>query len=272
MARSDVVLFREERLHQIFGLLEADNRVEVAALSSRFGVSEDTIRRDLRELENRGVALKTHGGALRRLAAPRSFENRLEYATYFKSIIGETAASLVEDGDCLLIDSGTTALSLASSLTIEHGKVLTNSLEVAKIISEKTSLELIVLGGKWDPLHQLIGPSTIEQVTKYRVDKLFLGMAGLDSQHGITAPSEDEASVKRAMLSIAKQVIGLADHTKLGEVSFAYVAPAARINVLITDDKADLGSFAGLEWKVIRVKSEENNGALPAAGGSESRS
>jgi len=257
MARGDVGLFREERIIQIISLLETDSRVEVGNLSNRFGVSEDTIRRDLRELENRGVALKTHGGALRRLAAPRSFENRLEYATHFKSIIGEAAAGLVEDGDCLLIDSGTTALSLASSLTAEHAKVLTNSLEVAKIISERSNLELIVLGGKWDPLHQLVGPSTIEQLSKYRVDKLFLGMAGLDSQHGITAPSEEEASVKLAMLNIAKQVIGLADHTKLGEVSFAYVAPATIINVLVTDDKADLGSFAGLEWKVIRVKSEE---------------
>lgn len=257
MPKGDVALFKEERIIQIFNLLETDHRVEVSDLSSRFGVSEDTIRRDLRELESRGVALKTHGGALRKLATPRSFENRLEYATHLKSIIGSAAANLVEDGDCLLIDSGTTALSLAHSLAVEHAKILTNSLEVARIIAERPNLELIVLGGKWDPLHQLVGPSTIDQLSQYRVDKLFLGMAGLDAQHGITAPSEQEASVKRAMLNIAKQVIGLADHTKLGEVTFAYVAPAARLNVLVTDDKADLGSFAGLDWKVIRVSGEE---------------
>src|SRR5438874_684617 len=99
MPKGDVALFREERIIKIFNLLESDNRVEVSDLSNRFGVSEDTIRRDLRELENRGFALKTHGGALRRLAAPRSFENRLEYETHFKSIIGKAAASLVEDGD-----------------------------------------------------------------------------------------------------------------------------------------------------------------------------
>lgn len=259
MAKSDGSLFKEERLFQIIKMLETDNRVEVADLSRRFAVSEDTIRRDLRDLESRGVVLKTHGGALRRLAAPRSFEKRLEYETHFKERIGKAAASLVEEGDCLLIDSGTTALSVAHALNIERGKILTNSLEVAKIISEKPHLELIVLGGRWDPLHQLIGPSTVEQLAKYRVDKLFLGMAGLDIQQGITAPSEEEASVKRAMINIAKQVIGLADHTKLGDVTFAYVAPASKINVLVTDDLADLGPFAALDWKVVRVANNEVN-------------
>lgn len=256
MSTSRVSLFREERKIQILELLKVDQRVEVASLASRFDVSEDTIRRDLKDLETKGLIVKTHGGALNRVEAPKSYEKRLEHASSFKSSIGKTAAAMVQEGECLLIDSGTTALSLARSLHVKKAKVLTNSLEVAKVISEYPGLELVVLGGRWDPLHQLVGPATVEQLLRYRVDKVFLAMPGLDIKHGITVPSEEEAAVKRAMIQIGQQVIGLADHTKMGVVAFAYVAPASVIDLLVTDELADLGPFGSIGWEVVRVKRE----------------
>ena len=256
MNANKVGLFREERKIQILELLKTDQRVEVGRLARLFEVSEDTIRRDLKDLQGQGLIVKTHGGALNHVAAPKSYENRLGLASRYKSSIGKGAAALVEEGECLLIDSGTTALSLARSLRVSKAKVLTNSLEVAKVISESPQFELIVLGGRWDPLHQLIGPATVEQLLKYRVDKVFLAMPGLDIKHGITVPSQEEAAVKRAMIEIGQQVIGLADHTKLGEVAFAYVAPASVIDILVTDELADLGPFGALTWEVIRVKTE----------------
>jgi DeoR family fructose operon transcriptional repressor len=249
-------LFREERKLQILELLKAEQRVEVAGLATRFEVSEDTIRRDLKDLQNQGLIIKTHGGALNHVAAPKSFENRLEHASGLKSSIGKGAANLVNEGECLLIDSGTTALGVARSLRVNKAKVLTNSLEVAKVILEYSKYELIVLGGRWDPLHQLVGQVTVEQLSRYRVDKVFLGMPGLDFKQGITVPSEEEAAVKRAMIGIGQQVIGLADHTKLGEVAFSYVAPASVIDILVTDELADLAPFSGLPWEVVRVKAE----------------
>jgi len=257
MSANKVGLFREERKAQILDLLKTDQRVEVGRLARLFEVSEDTIRRDLKDLQDQGLIVKTHGGAVNRLAAPKPYETRLGHASHFKSSIGKAATTLVEEGDCLLIDSGTTALSLARSLRVARCKVLTNSLEVAKVISENPQYELIVLGGRWDPLHQLVGPATVEQLSRYRVDKVFLGMPGLDVKHGITVPSEEEAAVKRAMIEIGQQVIGLADHTKLGAVAFAYVAPASVIDVLVTDELADVGPFGNLTWKIIRVKTEE---------------
>jgi DeoR/GlpR family transcriptional regulator of sugar metabolism len=256
MGTNKVSLFREEREIQILELLKSDQRVEVARLAQLFDVSEDTIRRDLRALENQGLLVKTHGGALDRVAAPKSFENRLEHASRYKSSIGKAAAGLVEEGECLLIDSGTTALSVARSLRVNKAKVLTNSLEVANVISACSQIDLIVLGGRWDPLHQLVGPVTVEQLSRYRVDKVFLGMPGLDMKQGITVPSEEEAAVKRAMIQIAQQVIGLADHTKLGEVAFSYVAPASSIDILVTDELANLGPFGDLPWKIMRVNTE----------------
>jgi DeoR family fructose operon transcriptional repressor len=256
MSTDKVSLFREERQVQILDLLKTDLRVEVGRLARHFDVSEDTIRRDLTDLQNRGLLVKTHGGAVNHVSAPKSFENRMEHASRFKSSIGKAAADLVEEGECLLIDSGTTALSVARSLRVSKAKILTNSLEVAKVIAESTKLELIVLGGRWDPLHQLLGSATVEQISRYRVDKVFLGMPGLDIKYGITVPSEEEAAVKRAMIQIAQQVIGLADHTKLGEVAFSYVAPASVIDILVTDEVANLGPFSDLTWKIMRVNTE----------------
>jgi len=237
-------------------ILKTDQRVEVASLARIFDVSEDTIRRDLRGLQTQGLIVKTHGGALNHVAVPRSFEKRLEHASRNKELIGKAAADLIEEGECLLIDSGTTALNVARSLTVSRAKILTNSLEVAKVIADYGRYDLIVLGGRWDPLHQLVGPATVEQLSRYRVDKVFLGMPGLDSKHGITVPSEEEASVKRAMIEIGQQVIGLADHTKLGEVAFSHVAPASVIDTLVTDDLADLGAFSELSWEVRRIAPE----------------
>jgi DeoR family fructose operon transcriptional repressor len=254
MSTNKVGLFREERKIQILELLKSDQRVEVTRLAQLFEVSEDTVRRDLRDLQNQGLIVKTHGGALNHVAAPKSFEKRLEHASQCKASIGKAAASLVEEGECLLIDSGTTALSVARSLQVNKARVLTNSLEVANAISQYSNIDLIVLGGRWDPLHQLVGPVTVDQLSRYRVDKVFLGMPGLDIKHGITVPSEEEAAVKRAMIQIGQKVIGLADHTKLGEVAFSYVAPVSALDILVTDELADLGPFSHLSWKVMRVK------------------
>jgi DeoR/GlpR family transcriptional regulator of sugar metabolism len=99
----------------------------------------------------------------------------------------------------------------------------------------------------------MVGPSTIEQVQRYRVDKLFMGIGALDRRYGLTEASEEDAAVKRAMIEVSQQVIGLADHTKLGRVSFVRVTPASAIDVLVTDTLADCSAFQDLKWQLIRV-------------------
>jgi len=110
------------------------------------------------------------------------------------------------------------------------------------------------VGGKWDPLHQFVGSSAVEQLSRYRVDKVFLGVPGLDPKLGLTGPSEEEAALKRTILQMAQRVVALADHSKIGQVMFAHVAPSCRVDVLVTDGLADLGGFEGLNWKVLRVR------------------
>ena len=248
-------LFGQERRARILQILEKEHRVCVADLASRLAVSEDTVRRDLRELQAQHLIRKTHGGALRHTVPAVAYETRVGAAAGIKAAIGRRAAELVQQGDSLIIDGATTALWLARSLNVANIKVLTNSVEVARIVCEHPEIELIVLGGKWDPLHhQLVGAATADQLPRYRVDKLFLGMGALDRKNGLTEPTEEDAAVKRAMIQIAQQVVGLADHSKIGRVAFAYVAPASVLDVLVTDELADCSSFLDLNWEIIRVE------------------
>jgi DeoR/GlpR family transcriptional regulator of sugar metabolism len=253
MTNTDSPLFKEERQKRILKILEKEQRVGVVGLSGRLKVSEETIRRDLKELERQGLALKTHGGAIRRVAAPMTYETRLTHASQFKIAIGEAAAELVQEEESILIDSGTTALALANALRVNKLRVVTNSLDVAKVVSERPHYDMILVGGSWDPLHQFVGREAVEQLSHYRVDKVFLGIPALDPRLGLTGPSEEEAAVKRAMLQVSQQIIGLADHTKFGQVMFAHVASASALDILVTDELADLDGFSDISWKVLRV-------------------
>jgi DeoR/GlpR family transcriptional regulator of sugar metabolism len=247
-------LFKEERQARIVRILEEEQRVGVAVLSDRLLVSEETIRRDLKDLGGRGLIQKTHGGAIRFVSPPMPYESRLQHASQFKVAIGRAAAELVKEEESILIDSGTTALALASALRVTKARVVTNSLEVAKVIAERPEYDLTLVGGRWDPLHQFVGSAAVEQLSRYRVDKAFLGIAGLDRELGLTGPSDEEAVVKRTMLKISQQVIALVDHTKFGRVMFAHVAPATAIDVLVTDELADIAAFDDFAWKVVRVR------------------
>ena len=228
--------------------------MEVAELSRRFNVSVDTVRRDLRVLQSSGLIRKTHGGAIRHLTHPAPYDSRMVHSPTFKQAIGRRAAELVEEGDSIIIDSGTTTLCLAQSLQVSRARVITNSLEIARAIAGKPNYELFVLGGKWDPVHHdLVGPRTVEQLLRYRVDKVFLGMVALDPRNGFTDNSEEDAAVKRAMIQVAEQAIGLADSTKMGNVAFVWVAPVSDIDILVTDDQADCAAFEDIGLKVIKA-------------------
>lgn len=246
--------FVEERRGRILEILEIKNRVETPDLAARFQVSEDTIRRDLRYLQSQGFIKKTHGGALRRhLSSLPPYDSRLEQAKGIKEAIGKRAAQLIEENDCLLVESSTTTLWFAQALTVHRARIITNDLEIARVAAQK-NYELIVLGGRWDPVnHELVGSSVIEQISRYRVDKLILGTSALDAKNGLTGVSEEEAAVKRAMIAVSDRVIALADYSKFGEVGFAWIAEASAIDVLVTDDQADCSAFTDAGWEIIRV-------------------
>ncbi len=252
-------MYREERQTRILRILERDGRAGVVELSELFEISEDTVRRDLRDLESRGLIRKTHGGALAQVSAAPPYELRLREVPLVKRAIGRRAAQFIVEGDSIIIDSGTTTLSIAEALEVDNIRVLTNSLDVARVIALRPRCELILLGGRYDTVHhELVGPSTVEQIGRYRVDKLFMGLTAVDARHGITDDSEADALVKRAMLEVTNRVICVADHTKLNRVAFTRVAPPDSIHTLVTDEAADCTPFAQFGWEVIKVPVPRN--------------
>src|SRR5215207_2087426 len=219
-------------------------KVSVGPLAKRLKVSTATIRRDLSELEGRGLLRRSHGGAIP--IQPPLYEPFRHISNYQeqerqrsaeKRRIGLVAAELVADGEFLAIGAGTTATQVARSISLHRGlTVLTNAINVAMELSHRDDLKVIVTGGflsgDW---FALVGPAAIESVREIFVDKVFIGVDGIHVEHGLTTNYPDQATIHRAMMRQARQKIVVADHRKIGAVGTALICPLEDIDILITD-------------------------------------
>jgi DeoR/GlpR family transcriptional regulator of sugar metabolism len=254
-----------ERRAQLRGELLHGGEVTIPDLAERYLVSEMTIRRDLEALEDEGVARRVRNGAIR--VAPRSFEpefeNRADEARWAKAAIGERAASLVDDGETVVIDSGTTALALARSLRGRgHGlTVVTPGVLAAIELAADPKIKVMLPGGMLRPKElSMIGPSAEDFFGEYNCDVFFTSAAGLDIERGLTDYSLDEARVKKAAIKCARRVIALIDQTKFDKVYFANITPLDSIDVLVTDaapDHAIVRRAEALGIEVLCVETQD---------------
>jgi DeoR/GlpR family transcriptional regulator of sugar metabolism len=223
--------------------LTAHGEAGFAELAEEFRVSEMTIRRDLEMLEAEGLARRVRGGAIS--VVSRSYEPpfavRATTAAGAKEAIGSAAADLVNDGDTVVIDVGTTTLALARTL---HGKrgltVVTPSLPVAVELGANSDVRVVVTGGQVRSGElSLTGGMAEDSFAAMNCDLAFIGIAGICASPGLTEYNPDDARVKRAAIAAARRVIVLADASKLGRVAFSTVAPLSVVDVLVTDALAD---------------------------------
>jgi DeoR family fructose operon transcriptional repressor len=235
------MLYEEERKPKIVEYLQEHARASVQELSKVFQVSESTVRRDLQELEDANLLKRTHGGAvcLENVNFEPTFVEKEDKFRKEKESIAKKASEFIQDGDTLVIDSGTTTLYLAKEIRrFSNLKVVTNSIIVAQELQGISGIEVIIIGGT---LRQntlaMVGPIAEQTLSMLRVDKAFIATNGLDLQVGLTTPNILEAATKTKMIDIAKQVFIVADHTKIGKVTFAKFADLARIDTCIVDDK-----------------------------------
>ena len=245
-----------ERKRLILQSIGADGRVVASELSQRFEVSEDTIRRDLRELAAEGLLHRVHGGALPLPRAPVSASHaaRVGQATAAKAAIAQAAAALFRDGQVITIDSGTTPLQVAEHFPPQlSATVVTHSLPVLRALAGRANLELIAIGGRvlGDSL-ATAGPTAVDAFRALRADVCILGVAGVDVDAGLTALNYEESLVKRAIALGATQVVAVAAAEKLGTAGPFDVVPVDRLTHLVTDRAADAGVLqrfrdAGLE-------------------------
>lgn len=236
-------MFAEERLVRIVERVNERGKVTVAELSDSLGVSPVTIRRDLERLEEEKLLCRTHGGALSLEkgmldgARERSFSEKEEAYAAEKERIAEAAARMVEDEDAILLTPGTTNMLIVGKLIGKKDlTIVTNASNIAMRAANEPGWNVILTGGKLRPKSfALVGPLAESALSGVRVDKLFLGVDGIDFTEGLTTPNLDEASVNRKMISLARQIIVAADHSKFGRVLFAQIANLADVDVLVTD-------------------------------------
>lgn len=233
------MLFEEERKRSIVQYVEKHTRGSVLELSQKLGVSESTVRRDLKELEEARLLKRTHGGAvsLQSVNFEAAFPDKEDRYLEEKQRIARKAAGMIQDGDAILLDGGTTTLQIARELkSFSNLKVITNSIMALNELKDCRNIEVSLTGGMLRPdTLALVGPMTELSLDMVRVDKAFIGTNGVDIHEGITTPNMLEAATKRKIISIAKQVILLADHSKVGQVSFCKVADLDEIDHCILD-------------------------------------
>lgn len=238
-------------------LLNERGEVSVADLSRDAGVSEMTIRRDLEALERQGLLRRVHGGAIS--VVSRGYEPpfgmRAGRNAAAKVRIAEKAASLIDDGDALILDVGTTALELARALSDRAGlTILTPSFRAAELLAPNPDLRVIVTGGivRAGEL-SLIGDLAERAFADLHCDVVYLGAGGVDPLVGVTEFNLDDARVKRAAVSSARRCVVLADSTKLDRVAVASVCPIDRVDLLITDSDAPTETLERLRERDVEV-------------------
>jgi DeoR/GlpR family transcriptional regulator of sugar metabolism len=231
-----------ERRREILSRLERDGKVVASELVATLGVSEDTVRRDLRELASGGHLLRVHGGALPPPPPAASFAQRLQVAPETKAHLAEAALPLLEGANVIVLDGGTTALELARRLPPTRDcTILTNAPPVATVLAAHPRAEVVLIGGRLlKDAEVAVGPIAVDALRQVRADACVLGICSLHPVLGVTANDHDEAHVKRAMVEASAEVIALATADKLGTTSPWLVAPLADVTHLVTDAGEDL--------------------------------
>jgi len=247
-----------ERHLIITSLIRANKIVSVEELSKRFGVSLNTVRRDLDALEEQGILRRTQGGAILQefghFAQP--FHVRKTEYSKEKEAIGLAAAKLVAENDTIIIDAGTTTQQVARNLGgLQCLTVLTNSLEVANDLLPNANLTVILSGGVLrQPSRSTVGMPAEQFFSQFHVDKAFIGVGGISVETGLTNPNIHETPVKRKMIEAAREVIVVADHHKFEQVSLSPIAPISVVHKIVTDaqtSEATIKKFTALGIEVI---------------------
>jgi DeoR/GlpR family transcriptional regulator of sugar metabolism len=228
-----------ERRSKILVLLEELGKVSVSDLSNRFNISEVTIRNDLRDLHLRGLVQRAHGGAVRleTVSIDQSLQVKAGLHANEKRRIGSAAAALVQDGESIILDSGTTTQQIARHLKTKRGlKVITNGLNIATELMGAPDVQVIMLGGiVRQNSGSVVGQFAEEMLEQLFADKLFLAVDAFDLEFGLSTPNLEESVVNQAMARIAKEKILVADSSKFGKRSLSRIFSLSDLDRIITD-------------------------------------
>ena len=246
-----------ERQKQILSMLSKQGRLSVAEICEQFSISEATARRDLEALAEQGKVQRVHGGVIAIEQAPPELPilQREGEQVDEKSRIGRVAAELISHGETIFLGSGTTVLEVAKNLRERKNlTVLTNSLPVLNALAGIKDITVVSLGGQLRESElSFIGHITEQALAELRVDKVVMGTRGVSLEHGLTNDYLPETLTDRAILKIGREVIIVADHTKVNRVSTALLAPLTAMHIFVTDARADTKFVQSLKKQGIQV-------------------
>jgi DeoR family fructose operon transcriptional repressor len=238
---AEQAMFVEERKMKILERIEAQRKATVAELCDAFRVSSATIRNDLRDLETAGLLIRTHGGAMvkSKTGMEQDMTQRGVQHLAEKRRIAEAALRLVEDGDTIILDTGTTTFELARLLGQKQDiTVLTNDLAIALTLEDSPTVRVIFMGGIVRRKYHctvIYGSAGRDILAGLSVDKAFMALNSFSLEKGASTPDINHAETKKLMMSIAAKVILLFDASKMGRSSFALFAPLESIDTIVTD-------------------------------------
>ena len=250
-------MLKEERHRRILELVQSEGRLVAAELPEVLGVSGHTIRRDLDELAGARTLQRVHGGALARSPVAATYEDRQTQAVEGKIATARAAATLLEPGQVVILDGGSTALHLVDAIPAGHtGTFVTHSPPVATALTRHRGLEVLLVGGTVDPRALVaVGAQATESYSRVSADLCFLGVWALHPTGGISTAYFEEAELRRVLVGCADRVVGLASREKLGTAAAFTIAPATALTHLATEPDvpdAVLRPFAELGLHILR--------------------
>jgi DeoR family transcriptional regulator of aga operon len=256
----------DKRAKEILRLLPPHGKTSVEDLTAELTASPASIRRDLTRLEEQGLVYRTHGGAMltgKAVYEPfrfdASFHVREDRFAQEKQRIAHAAAALVKEHETIGLAAGTTTTLIARQLQHRRGiHIITNAVNIGMELSSVTALDTTLTGGamRWAGAFSLVGPAAIETLNMFVLDRLFLSVTGMDPEHGATIIEPEEAAVLRVMVRQAREVVVVADSSKISMVSPAVICPLREVDTLITDDGISeevSSAFAANDVRVVVV-------------------
>ncbi len=251
-------MLTRQRQQHLLDVLKRDGQVVAKTASAELGLSEDTIRRDLRELARQGKLQRVHGGALPASAALADFAGRQAVSTGEKTLIGRAAAAMVKPGQVVFLDGGTTTVQMARSFDPGLAAiVVTHSPSIAVELAAHPAIEVILIGGRLYK-HSVVsvGAAAMDAISRIRLDAYFMGVTGVHPTAGLSTGDAEEAAVKRALMRAAAETIVLASPEKLGAASPFVIAPVGEAACILTTEAmpdADAAAYQALGVRTVRL-------------------
>ncbi|MFR2776227.1 MAG: DeoR/GlpR family DNA-binding transcription regulator [Anaerostipes sp.] len=232
-------LLKAERQDKILDILSMEKKIIASEMSVRLGVSEDTIRRDIKELDQKGLLKKVHSGAVKSGPAKTKFYQRLELDLDEKIRLAKKGAALIEQGSVVLIDDGTTNYQLVNQLDQRIScTIITNSIPIINLLENYPNVQVITLGGNLFKASMAnLGYETMKQLDTLHPDLYFMGIYSISDEVGVTHSALDECQLKQKMLSVSSQTAALVTKEKIGSVSNYVVCNTGDLTYVITDSE-----------------------------------